>query len=137
MTDVPSDVPSGGRRVKFDYIKSNYFRVVHADGFWGGLNGMLDLRMSVWNERAPIPQQVTHVVTEAGQLGPEVRPERISRGAVVREVEVDIVMSYEVAKGMHQWLGKKLEQYEKLVEGVETVSSEAEVPENDRPKEKP
>jgi len=110
---------------------------VHADGFWGGLNGLLDLRMSVWNERAPIPQQITHGVTDTGELGPEVRSERVTRGAVVREVEVDVVMSYGVAKVMHQWLGKKLEQLEKLLEDAEAAGAEAETPEDDPIKEKP
>src|SRR6185295_1880712 len=78
--------------IKFDYIKSNYFRVLHVDGAWGGITGKMAIRMAVFNERSAIPKEVVHEVGRDGKIGKEVRGKRQSRDAIVREVEADLVM---------------------------------------------
>lgn len=129
MSDVPQEPDKSSKdakRLRFDYIKSNFFRVIHADGFVGGINGRLDLRVSVWNERPAIPKQITHEITEEG-LGREILTERVVRSAVVREVEADMVMSYDVAKSFHHWLGTKIRQMEKILD----IDDEADGPGRD------
>ena len=68
--ESPSD------RVRFDYIKSAAFRVIHADGVVGGVTPRLDVHMDFWSERFPIPQQVVHAVNSDGTLGDEIKAER-------------------------------------------------------------
>jgi hypothetical protein len=101
-------------QVRFDFIKSNAFRVVHADGIWGGPtpNGLL--LMAFFNERVSIPTQVTHAVKPDGSLGPET--ERIRRSAIVREVEVAVMLNPHVARSIRDWLTDKLEKLEKMTE---------------------
>ena len=100
--------------IRFDYLKSNFHRVVHADGVVGGPNGGGTLTINFWNERAPIPQQVTHqLIHEEGSnaltLGDEIVSARVSREAIVREVEVSVTMSPQAARGLHSWLARHLE----------------------------
>jgi hypothetical protein len=97
--------------VAFDYIKSNQFRVIAADGAFGGLspNGR-EIRMALFNERRPIPRKTVHPVTADGTLGAEDLNRRETRQAFVREIEVDVVLDLETAAILHTWLGDKIQQ---------------------------
>src|ERR1700687_3807054 len=92
---APNDIAQ--KRIKFDFIKSNYFRTIHADGVWGGVNGHLDIAMAFYSERPAIPQQIT-VPVENGRLGHELEDKRVGRDAVIRDVEIAVTMNIEVAR---------------------------------------
>ncbi len=117
------------KRIKFDYIKSQFFRGVHVDGVFGGITPSgKSIRMSVWNERWPIPKQTVHETDDKGKLIKEIISERISRDAIVREVEMDLVMDLDCAKQMRDWLSRKIEEYDEVLKlqsqiGVETPTS--------------
>ena len=117
-------VESTPDRIRFDYIKSNFFRVVHADGVIGGVTPHFDIHMDVWSGRLAIPKTVVHELKPGGEMGSEIREEREVRDAVVREVEVGIVFNIGLAKAMVRWLQEKIdfveEAREKMVEKQET-----------------
>lgn len=100
-------------QIKFDFIKSNYFRTIHADGVWGGLNGHLDIAMAFYSERPAIPQQIT-VPIEGGQLGNELEAKRVGRDAIIRDVEISVTMNVEVARHFRQWLDDKIKAVEEI-----------------------
>lgn len=105
-------------QVRFFYIKSNHFRVVHVDGAHGGLTPSGLIQMALFNDRIPIPQQTLHpvTVTDAGKkLGAELQDERVARDGIVREVEVEALMAISVAKTLHTWLGDKIAEWEEHV----------------------
>lgn len=124
QTQAPPGVDFKAQTIKFDYIKGNYFRVVHVDGAFGGNSPRGDIRMSVWNERWPIPKQTTYKLQEGGKLGDEIREERITREAVVREVEVELVMDIEVAKTIQEWLKDKINKAEAEIKASEEGEQE-------------
>lgn len=100
--------------VKFDYLKSSSFRVLHADGIFGGITPQGLLQVAFFSERFPIPTQMAYEVTPEGKLGKEIPELRVSRGALVRELDVSVLMNGEIAKALHTWLGdhlKKLEEF--------------------------
>lgn len=101
------------KKVRFDYIKSNYFRVIHAEGVIGGLGPRGQVQIAIWNERWPIPKQTAHELDSRGILGEEVRQDRVTRDAVVREVEAEIVMDLDTARKTREWLQKMIEAAEK------------------------
>lgn len=103
---MPEEKP--GPRVKFHYIKSSQFRVVHVDGFIGGPTPRLGVHMAIYSERVAIPQQVEHVLKDDGSLGEEVVANRVSKEGIVREVEVDAVMDLDTAKALQTWLGEQI-----------------------------
>ena len=73
------------------YMKSNLFRVVHADGAMGALTPRGLVHMTLYSERAAIPKRGFRAISEDGQhLEPEVFTETI--GGVIRELEVDVLM---------------------------------------------
>jgi hypothetical protein len=120
MPDSPTSTrptfPQAGDKVKFYYEKGNFFRVIHVDGAVGGLTPTLDLFLSIYNQRAPIPQESVQRIAPNGQLGDEVMEERKQRDGVFREVEVGLVMNLNVAKALQQWLTDKIEVAEKTMQ---------------------
>jgi len=108
----PEKLPS---EIKFDYIKSNQFRVIHADGVHGGVSPKGFIQMAFFSERGPIPKRETYSL-EQGKLGPRTKVEQ--RDAIIREVEVETLIDLQVAKVIVKWLGEKVEQAEKLAKGT-------------------
>jgi hypothetical protein len=110
------------KEIRFDFIKSNFFRVVRADGAFGGLapNGVI--HMAIYSERQPIPKSVVHSLDD-GLLGPEDRSRREGRKSIVREVEVDVALDINQALVLRNWLDDKIVQYEKSVGPLPTVET--------------
>lgn len=109
-----SKPPKVPKEIEFDYIKSNFFRVVRADGAFGGLSPNGAIHMGIYSERQPIPKKVVHAVQE-GKLGPELLEKRDVRKSIIREMEVDVVLDITQAIGLRQWLDEKIQQYQNLV----------------------
>ena len=108
---MPDETPTV---VPFHYIKSNFFRVAHADGVVGSVTPAGLIFIGFYSERGPIPQVMVHDITEAGQVGSERTEERISKKGVVREVELGTMMSAEVATSFIAWLQEKIDLIQKL-----------------------
>jgi hypothetical protein len=110
--------PSGAETISIDYVKSNNFRVVNVNGLIGGVTLTGDIHMAVWNQRRPYPQQVVHEITEEGTLGRE-----LSRKAretdLLREIEVGLVFSPDMAESMIRWLQSRLEEASHLLKTSE------------------
>ena len=102
-------------RIRFYFIKSNAFRVIHADGVWGGTTPHLGIHMAFYSERAPIPQQVVHRIKPDGRLGDEIEEERVSKSDIIREVEAEVLMDLATAKSFHTWLTEKIKKLEEFL----------------------
>jgi hypothetical protein len=96
MTQKP-DIPP--ETVNFDYLKSNQFRAIHVDGAFIGLT-QTGLTVNFFAERQPIPRRVVHKVGKDGAIGEEIVEQRVVRDAVIRDTEVSISMSIDVAKSL-------------------------------------
>lgn len=107
---MPSTEQSGPSSVTFHYIKSGLFRVVHVDGAWGGATPRGHITMSVFSERGPIPQRLVHQINDDGTLGKQV--ESASKSGLIREVEVELVMDLEAARGISDWLARNIKSLE-------------------------
>lgn len=94
-------------RVNFDYIKGQYFRVIHTDGAIGGVTPRGLIHMSLFSERQAIPRRTVHPIKD-DKLGDELIPERTVRDAVVRELDVDVIMTVESAESLCKWLQIKV-----------------------------
>lgn len=101
------------KEIAYDFIKSNFFRVVHADGVFGGLAPNGNIHMQVYSERTAIPQKTVHAI-EGSELGPEIHAKRQERKAIVREVEVDVVFNIAQAEAMRAWLAEKIDTFQKV-----------------------
>lgn len=104
------------RRITVDYIKSNHFRVIHADGVFGGPTPDLNLEMVFWNSRLPIPQRIVLAVSSDGRV---VEEDRVNRADQIREAEVAVIMNLEQAKSFHQWLGERIKKTKEIAIAAE------------------
>jgi hypothetical protein len=100
--------------IKFDYIKSNQFRVIHVDGVHGGSSPKGLIQMAFFSERNPIPKQETYEL-EKGMLAKRKKVEK--REAIVREVEVEALFDLQVAEAIVGWLQEKIVQIRGLMKG--------------------
>ena len=101
----PPGIDVGAGEIRFDFIKSNYFRVIHVEGAFGGSSPHNLINMAIYNERWPIPKQITKEFKE-NKAGREI--DRATRDAIVREVEAQLVMDVATAKRICEWLQKQI-----------------------------
>ena len=104
---------NAGNRVAFDYIKSQHFRVVRADGAIGGLTPTGGVHFALYSERHAIPRRHVHQI-DGSRVGAMLPNETVSRDAIVREMDVDVFLSIDVARSLYQWLGEKIGEWENL-----------------------
>ena len=110
-------------KIKFNYIKSNHFRVVHADGVIGNGTPRNDLFMSFYSERIPLPDVLTYEIDKRGKVGKELLEERdIKSDGIIREMEVGVVVDLDMAKALVVWLASVIQQ----IEGNKTNSEKEE-----------
>lgn len=102
-----NDHPPPRTRVRFDFVKSHAFRVIHVDGVWGGMRPDLAFHLSFYNERHSIPKSVTLDLNPT-DLASEQFVEVEGRDAVIREVEVCAIISLETAEELRDWLNRGL-----------------------------
>ena len=113
---------SNSNRLKFTYLKSNDFRVIKADGAWGGVTPRLEIQMSLFSERLPIPDFEEVDVSETTIKS--LRTETKTKG-LIREVEAAVVLSSATARSLAKWLVDKADQIDKiLAESEEDTENE-------------
>lgn len=100
--------------LNFDYVKSNQFRVIHADGAFFALTARGGLTISFFAERQPIPRRVVHKVNEDGTLGNELTDQRVVRDAIIRDTEVAVTMDFDTARRISERLDEILKRAEEL-----------------------
>lgn len=105
--------------VAFDYIKSNHFRVTHVDGVIGGITPSGLIHFAAFSERPSIPRHVVNQVTAEGKMGAEIPSLMENRGTIVRELEVDLIMSSQVAVLLRDWLNGQIDALEELKKRAE------------------
>jgi len=96
--------------VEFDFVKSNYFRVVKGDGAFGGVSPNGSIHMGIYSERAPFPKKIVHELIGGG-IGDEITSRRETRNAIVREIEVDVVLQVEQAVALRDWLDRNIKRF--------------------------
>lgn len=94
--------------VTYHHIRSPHFRVIHADGIFGGLvpSGRY-VQVSFFSERAAVPDSVRHGVSIEGSranVGDELPGSRTGRSGIERELEADVRMDIGTASVFYQWL---------------------------------
>jgi hypothetical protein len=120
---LAEDLPKGGngqptQEVVLDYVKGQFFRVVHADGIIGGPTPQGQLHIAFYSERPPIPKRTVHPVSAGGALGSPSPEKTVVRDCTaIRELDVDVMMSFQVAEQFYLWLGQRLDEMKKVFQG--------------------
>ena len=100
--------------IKFHFKKSKFFRVIHVDGAFGSFVPQgSGVQMAVYSERAPLPREVVHTINN-GVLGPDDLEKRVVKDGIFREVETSLVMSFETAAAVRDWLSARLDEVKSI-----------------------
>ena len=94
----------------FEFHRSNLFRIVHADGVFGGVTPNGYVMMSFFSQVAPTPTKVTHEF-DGKKLGPETS--RDVSQHIQRELEVGVIVDLTIAKSLFDWLKEKIDMLER------------------------
>lgn len=110
----------------FKYIFTYDYSPVYVNGAHGGVSPRGELVMNFYLERQPLPNSITHEITQAGTIGPEtdVDPSDLGR-SLVRQVINGVVVNYNTARELHFWLGEKLKEMEALEEARASMMAQA------------
>lgn len=119
MARKKADGPSADV-VQFHYIKSGLFRTIHVSGAIGSVTPSGNIHCALFNERAAIPRITQHQIDESGNLNKE-SVVVDGRDGFVREMEIDLVMSLDSAKGLRDWLNQKIVDAEKFAVAKEKL----------------
>lgn len=105
--------------VQFNYLKSNFFRVIHVDGAMGNVTPQRKVFISFYSERVSLPDFTRNKVNDDGKLG-NVLESKTSSPGIVREVEVGVSIDVEVARSLAVFLLQMASQ----AEGLESEQTE-------------
>lgn len=121
MTDDTWLDPTKGpskNEVAFDYLKSNDFRTIWADGAIGAITPNGHIHFALFVERQAIPRRqvftIEQVDGKAGRLGSEVVEKQISRSSIVRELACDILLTPQSAENLALWLLSQVADFRKM-----------------------
>ncbi len=118
--------PTPREPIRFHYIKSNGFRVVHVDGAIGSLTPRGLIHAALYSERIPIPRMVAQSVAQDGSLGSPVEQE--VRQGVVREVEVSLLLDRHAAEAFRNWLSEQIAEFDRALAAAKAAKTESETP---------
>jgi hypothetical protein len=96
--------------VVFEYIKSQFFRVIHADGAIGGITPHGNIHFALYSDRGAIPRALVYRRGKDGSIGEQLADQTVVRPGVIREMDVDVVLSSSAAESLHSWLGDRLKE---------------------------
>lgn len=111
--EMPAHQPS---TLRFHYLKGDQFRSVHVDGVIGSLTPSGGIHCATFSERQAIPQEEELALNPDGSLGDLVAGSRRAREGIVREMDINLIMSLDVARSLRTWLSEKIALLEERTE---------------------
>jgi hypothetical protein len=113
--------------ISFKYIFKYDYNPVYINGAHGGVSPRGEIVANFYLERQPLPNEITHAINPDGTIGAdiiEVDPENLNN-IIVRYVSSGVVLNHQNAKALHNWLGDKIAELERLMLTREEQSVEA------------
>jgi hypothetical protein len=108
---------SNDASVSFKYIFTYDYNPVYVNGAHGGVSPRGELVANFYLERQPLPNEITHAISKEGAIGDitAVEPDDL-HSSLVRYVPCGIVLNYDNACNLHQWLGDKIAEMERILQ---------------------
>jgi hypothetical protein len=101
--------------IRFEYQSANDYRPVFVNGAHGGVSPRGEMVIHFYHERPTLPSSITHELTAGGTIGREIAQDPPSEtSTMIRSIETGIILTYDNARNLHQWLGERLKEMETL-----------------------
>ena len=100
------------QKLRFKYVFDDDYNPVYANGAYGGVSPRGEIVINFYHERPALPRDTFQGLSVSGfPEGEEEVPDEVSR-TLIRKVTAGVVMNYDTAKAVHEWLGRHLRRLE-------------------------
>jgi hypothetical protein len=100
-----SRIPS---KIRYSFSVDPKARLQTAHGVWGGVNAQGEIEINFYCESDALPSFVEQIVDPDGSLGHEFVPEGEERREVVRHIHSRVLLNYNMARGLLEWLEEQV-----------------------------
>ena len=118
---------SNKQKLAFKYIFTYDYNPVYVNGAHGGISPRGEIIANFYLERSPLPNELVHSINPDGSINPEPAssdPDNLN-SMLVRYVSNGIVLNHQNAKDLHNWLGDKIAELERLMQARTEVIEQA------------
>lgn len=102
-------------KVKYKYIFQNDYNPKYINGAYGGINPQGEIVANFYFERTPLPVSQSYQIDDKGRVTDalESEPSDLNQ-SLIRFIENGVIMNYETAKEIYEWLGLHIQKLEEL-----------------------
>lgn len=100
--------------MKIEYREAKDYRVISANGVWGGLAPHNQIRMAFYSEFVAPPESEIYEQKDKDLV--KVNQDEEGTRHVIREMQVGVTIPVSLVPNLIEWLKDKYEQYEALSE---------------------
>ena len=99
-------------KIRYEYEQKKNARPNYTHGVWGGINPQGEIELNFYVESDKVPTFSERNVDEEGSFGPEMAPYNEDARTVVRNIHSKILVNYQTARALLEWLEEKVETLE-------------------------
>lgn len=99
-------------RIRYEYETEQNAKLEYAHGVWGGVNPHGEIELNFYTESDKLPTVSERIVSPDGSIGHEIIPVENDPKVVLRNIHTRVVMNYNTARAMYDWLDEKLTSLE-------------------------
>lgn len=104
-------------KIKCKYVFEEDYNTKYVNGAQGGINLQGEIIINFYLERHALPKSQTFEIEPGGRIGKEIfeaaEPSDLKQ-SFVRHFQSGIILNYNAAKEIHNWLGNHLKGLEEL-----------------------
>ena len=109
-------------RIRYEFLEDAKVKLQYAHGVWGGINPQGEIEINFYLESDKIPTYSERKVEPDGILGLETAPFNEDERVVVRYIHSRVVVNYQTARALLEWLDEKLDSMDVEDEAVGPLS---------------
>lgn len=99
------------------FIKSNFCRVIHGDGAYGGpiaVGGVPQILMAIYSTHPAVPEVETFAVEKVDESTGRFTALPLQLKKIVHEIEAEVIISVPCARSLRDWLDTQIRTAEHL-----------------------
>jgi len=100
-------------RIDFHFEFAKDYRIVAANGIWGGATPRGQIQLDFFVERQGVPEVITNTIVEGGGIGPEV-PGRVPK--LIRSLQVGVLLTIGEAEVVANFILDRVREIKALQE---------------------
>ena len=105
-------------RIRYEYKEEKDVSLSYTHGVWGGINPQGEIELNFYVESDKVPTFSERTIDAEGVFGPELAPYNEDARTVVRNIHSKILVNYQTARALLEWLEEKVETLEAEEAGV-------------------